>query len=213
MIAFLRGRVFTVAESWLELDVAGIGFRVWVPERVARQVTPGSELFLYIYHHMRADGQELFGFADEADRAWFERLLRISGIGPKLALQVVSAADRGAFAAAVSQGDASFLAGLPGIGKKTAARLLLELRDWAEAEAGRTGWCAPARAPAGGVPAAAMDDQALLRDVVEALTALGYHEKQAWETARGVLQEHRGLCLEDALRMCLQALDRAQMRR
>ncbi|WP_026973916.1 Holliday junction branch migration protein RuvA [Alicyclobacillus contaminans] len=203
MISFLRGSVFAVGGSYVDVDVQGVGYRVHMTQTALSQLKAGQAVFLYTHQSVREDGVYLYGFPSEADRLWFELLIGVSGIGPKGALQILSGTSGEALAEAVYAEDVVALCQLPGVGKKTAQRLIVELRDKLAASrqpswirsggAGTTG-----RAPVGTVQ----------NDVIEALVALGYNERQASEEVRVVLSESPSLGVEDALRLCLQRLSR-----
>src|SRR5690348_13964182 len=129
MIVFLRGTVFSKSAMNLDIDVQGIGYRVWVTERFAGEKQEQEEIFVYTYQHIREDSNVLYGFETELERVLFEMLLTVSGIGPKVALQIINSAAVNDFVYAVQTEDLGMLCHLPGIGKKTAQRLIVELKD------------------------------------------------------------------------------------
>ena len=130
MIGRLRG---VVADRGLDgscvLDVNGVGYEVFVPLGTLGRLPEGEEVTVHVHTHVREDAIVLFGFADATERAAFRTMLDVSGVGPKLALAVLSALDAHAVARAIAAGDATPFRGIPGVGKKIAERLLLELRD------------------------------------------------------------------------------------
>ncbi|MBX6351747.1 MAG: Holliday junction branch migration protein RuvA [Thermoflavifilum sp.] len=199
MIIFIRGRVHTVGPGFVDVDVQGVGYRVYIPEPFAHRLEPNANILLYTYHHIREDMQLLFGFETQADRDWFELLLGVSGIGPKGAMQIISATSYTSFVQAVVQEDVEALASLPGIGKKTAQRLIVELRDKLRT-ASHIGQDPPKRGQPGVASA--------VQEVVEALTALGYHEREARIACEQVLREPEDRPLETLIRLCLQQLAR-----
>lgn len=205
MISFIRGTVFACASSLVDVDVHGVGYRVWVPERVALSLAPEIDVFLYTYHQVREDAHELFGFQQAQERDWFELLLTVSGIGPKGALQIISASLYEDFAKAVESDDDRYLCSLPGIGKKTAQRLVLELKD--KLSSFRLSLPTVRTSLALHVDSPISRLTALQRDVVEALKSLGYNEKQALDAVLTTLAAEGDAAstwtVEQALRLCL----------
>jgi Holliday junction DNA helicase RuvA len=128
MIDFLRGIVAHLESEYIVLDVNDVGYRVFTPNpySLARNEKPVQ---LYIHHHVREDAIQLFGFTTRDEQALFRRLLEVSGIGPKVALGVLAGGRPEAVAAAIQQENVTFLMKLPGIGKKTAQRMILDLKD------------------------------------------------------------------------------------
>lgn len=129
MIASLKGIVLSKKPEGVIVEVGGIGYHVCVPLcSLADIPEPGEKTFLYTYTHVREDELKLFGFLSEEERKVFVTLIGINGIGPKLALTILSGMSVGRFIEAVHNEDISLLATIPGLGKKTAARLILELK-------------------------------------------------------------------------------------
>ena len=130
MIAFLRGRVLDKQPNRIIVDVSGVGYDVQVPLSTFYEVgDEGAEVSLRVYTHVREDALQLYGFLTDLERQVFERLIGISGIGPKLAIVVLSGMDSRDVIAAIQRADVARLTGIPGIGKKTAERIVLELKD------------------------------------------------------------------------------------
>ncbi len=180
MIARLSGRLVEKQATHLVVDVHGVGYDVQVPLSTFYHLPePGAEVTLRIHTHVREDALALFGFATSLELQLFERLIAISGIGPKLALAVLSGIDPVDLVRAVHAGDVGRLTMIPGVGKKTAERIGLELKDRlpqqlaAELGAG-TG------APAG--------DGELRADLVSALLNLGYHRTLAEKSVDAALK-------------------------
>ncbi len=192
MIGSLRGRVLERSPSGEVLvEVAGVGYRVSVTPGTLRGLEPDRGVLLYVHHHIREDAQTLFGFATREERACFEALLGAHGVGPALALAILSVHSPEQLGAAVRSGDLDALCLVPGVGKKTAARLLLELR--ARLDAGDVAEMVTADPEGGTTPVAV--------HVREALAGLGY----APEEIREVLRDLDGdsdaaTVLRDALR-------------
>src|SRR6186997_211211 len=130
MIAFLRGRVLDKQPNRIIVDVQGVGYEVHVPLSTYYDIgDPGAEVAVRVYTHVREDVLQLYGFLTDLERQLFERLIGISGIGPKLAVAVLSGVDTGELVAAVQRGDVARLTRIPGVGRKTSERIVLELKD------------------------------------------------------------------------------------
>ncbi|HCC06160.1 TPA: Holliday junction branch migration protein RuvA [Candidatus Nomurabacteria bacterium] len=128
MIGFLQGKVITKNEQSLLLNVAGVGYKVSAPLPLLISLVDGQDLSLYIHTHVREDAFTLFGFKDELDLFLFEKLIAVSGIGPKSALAMLSVHSPASIADAVEREDVQALSHTPGVGKKTAEKIILELR-------------------------------------------------------------------------------------
>lgn len=190
MIGRLSGKLLAKHPPQVLLDVQGVGYEIDVPMSTFYQLPPtGTEVTLLTHLIVREDAHQLYGFATEAERAAFRQLLRISGVGARTALAVLSGMSVADLQQTVSAQDASRLTKIPGIGKKTAERLLLELRDKLEL---------------GGVatPAAAGVDGG---DIVNALLALGYNDREA---AWAVKQLSAGTNVTDGIRQALKLLSK-----
>lgn len=197
MIAFLRGYVASVYDGAAVIDVNGIGYEVRVSgETVQRLAAAGrdTEVLVYTYTYLREDQIALYGFMSREDLELFKLLITVSGIGPKggLALLSVGTADDLRFA--IMTGDSKMIARAPGVGKKTAERLILELRDKVAGmhddsmlaiAAGSSGW--DSLAAAGGSGAAVNTDAA--SEAVEALSALGYSRAEATKAVRAARED------------------------
>jgi Holliday junction DNA helicase RuvA len=130
MIGSLRGSVLERnTDGTVLLEVADVGYLVTVSSRVLAELEPGTSVFLYVHHHIREDAQTLYGFASRDDRATFQALIATHGIGPALAMAILATHPPAALFDVVANNDAAALTLVPGIGKKTAERLIIELRD------------------------------------------------------------------------------------
>lgn len=130
MIAFLRGKVLEKHPGQTILDVGGVGYDVIIPVSTYTKLPDdGSEARLYIHTHVREDALALFGFATKEEKTVFEKLIGVSGIGPKLAVTVLSGLATADLVGAIRSGDLVRLTRIPGVGKKTAERMVVELRD------------------------------------------------------------------------------------
>ncbi|HOZ50085.1 MAG TPA: Holliday junction branch migration protein RuvA [Candidatus Hydrogenedentes bacterium] len=128
MFAFLRGIVAHKALTHIELDVGGVGYEVFVPDPVHRRLSPNQDAKLLTYCHIREDAFLIFGFLREEERSLFKTLLTVTGIGPKVALSVLSAMEPAEFGRAVLENDVTAFTRVGGVGKKTAQRIVLEMK-------------------------------------------------------------------------------------
>ncbi|BFH67442.1 Holliday junction ATP-dependent DNA helicase RuvA [Paenibacillus dendritiformis] len=128
MIDFVRGPVVHWEADYVVLDVQGIGYRIYTPNPYAFAKSEAA-VTVYTHHHVREDAILLFGFASRQEQKLFRRLIEVSGVGPKVALGILSAGKPDSVVAAIQQENYSFLTKLPGIGKKTAQRIVLDLKD------------------------------------------------------------------------------------
>lgn len=200
MIALLRGLVAEKAPSRIIVDVHGVGYDVLVPLSTFYVVgEPGDEVALRIHTHVREEALALYGFATRLEQDLFERLIGISGIGPKLALAVLSGIEPPELVRAIRFQDVARLTAIPGIGKKTAERIGLELKDRLPA-----GMQASPGAPAAEVSAA---DQARA-DLLSALLNLGYQRAAAEKAIEASTQAAPDAAFEHALRDALRRLMR-----
>ena len=185
MISFLRGALLQRATDSIILDVNGVGYRVRVPTTTLSSLGDlGTPAELYTHLHVREDDLSLFGFATQDELDLFEMLLSVSGIGPKVALGILSSAPPNEIRAAIAQGNLEILSGIKGIGKKTAQRLVLELKGKIE-----LGEEISELSPLDG-------------EVAATLINLGYSAAEAQRAARAA----PGVTLEDKLRAALQYL-------
>jgi Holliday junction DNA helicase RuvA len=196
LIAHLRGRVLQKRPSRLIVDVQGVGYDVQVPLSTFYQVgEPPAEVSLRIHTHVREDALALFGFVTELELQIFERLIAISGIGPKVAIGVLSGIEPLELMAAVRAGDIGRLTAIPGVGKKTAERIGLELKDRLPAVPGVAGGIEEA---GGGVRG----------DVLSALVNLGYNRPLAEKALGRAFERDPALTFERALKEALRELAR-----
>ena len=197
MIAFLRGALLEKHPSRIVVDVAGVGYDVQVPLSTFYGLgEPGANVTLRIHTHVREDVIALYGFSTRLEQDLFERLISISGIGPKLALAVLSGIEPGDLIRAIKAQDVVRLTAIPGIGKKTAERIGLELKDRLPQ---------PALAP-GTAPAAARPEDQLRDDLLSALLNLGYQRPAAEKAIDTVLKASPSLGFEQVLRDVLRSM-------
>lgn len=191
MIGRLRGTLAAKLPPQVLLDVQGVGYELDVPMSTLYQLPGlGEPAQLWTHLVVREDAHQLFGFATERERASFRQLIKVSGIGPRIALALLSGLSAEELARAVQAQDASRLVKVPGIGRKTAERLLLELKD-------KLGGPDPA---ASGAPATAEDASV---DILQALLALGYSDKEA---RAATARLPAGVAVAEGIRQALRAL-------
>ncbi len=196
MIAQLRGRLVRKETQEAIVDVQGVGYRVTIPLSTFYRIgEPGQEVTLLTHTHVREDTLALFGFLTATEQALFERLISVAGVGPKVAIAILSGIEAPDLVAALRTGDLVRLTRIPGVGKKTAERLVLELKDKVQGLAA----AAPeeARAAAGGT---AKDD------LVSALVHLGYSRPEAEKGVDRALKDDGDGRFEDLLRRSLRIL-------
>jgi Holliday junction DNA helicase RuvA len=191
MIGRLKGILIHKAPPWLVVDVNGVGYELEAPMSTFYDLPDvGREVFLFVHHAQKEDSVSLYGFLREAERRLFRDVQKVSGIGAKIALAVLSGTSVDEFARLVQASDVAALTRIPGIGKKTAERMVVELRDRAAELAG------------GGVPGAAALPGDPLSEAVTALQALGYKPAEADRMARKAAAE--GDAPEAIIRKALQ---------
>lgn len=192
MIGRVSGRLLTKQPPQITVDVNGIGYEIDVPMSTLYQLpATGAEVTLYTQLIVREDAHLLYGFATEAERALFRQLIKISGIGARTALSVLSGLSVAELREAVRGQDIARMTKIPGIGKKTAERLLLELRDRLDFKAGDSS--------AGGVAAPGTGD------IVNALSALGYNDREVnW----AVEKLPSGVSVTEGIRQALKLLSK-----
>jgi Holliday junction DNA helicase RuvA len=208
MIDFLRGTVAYRETDYVVLDVRGVGYRVYCANPYAVQHKDNEEVTLYIHYHVREDAHLLFGFSSREEQALFRRLIEVTGIGPKVAIGILSGGRPEVIVSAIQQENIAFLTKLPGIGKKTAQRIVLDLKDklgslfgaGSEAAIAYSGVAEQAFAGA---------KAGVWAEAKEALLALGYTEAEAdraGQAIQGKLKESD--TVDTAMKLALQALYR-----
>jgi Holliday junction DNA helicase RuvA len=181
MIGSIEGIVRAREGNRILIEVAGVGFEIFVPIRVMESVGREGELARFeTYLHVREDALTLYGFLDESEKRLFLSLLGVSGIGPKVALAILSVCEAGELARSIQGGDTSRLVALPGIGKKTAERIILELRDKIDME----------RYVPGGAPVG--EERRIFDEAVSALVGLGLSRVNAEKALERVDLEELG---------------------
>jgi len=196
VIAHLSGALLDKQVQRLVIDVGGVGYEVFVPLSTFYSLgDAGSRVALRIHTHVRDSAIQLFGFATPLEIALFERLIAVSGIGPKVALAVLSGIEPSDLVQAVRQADLGRLTRIPGVGRKTAERLVVELKDRLPDAPGD---------PSTGVPASPA--ARVREDVLSALSNLGYQRNVAEAAVNKVLRGHGERDFEAVLRLVLKTL-------
>jgi Holliday junction DNA helicase RuvA len=200
MIGSLKGKLAALHPPWLLIEINGVGYEVQAPMTTIYKLPAlNSETRLLIHHLVREDAQQLFGFHSEAERQLFRSLLKVTGIGARLALAILSGMEAEDFVQCIYAGDTARLTRLPGIGKKTAERLVIEMRDRLE------DWqAAPATVVRAGAGAAPPDAVA---DAVSGLVALGYKPHEASRFVHAI--DCAGMSSDAIIREVLKGLAKA----
>ena len=197
MIASVDGAVGAVGVDAVVVEVGGIGYRVFAPPSVLAAAAPGSRLKLHTYHLVREDQQALYGFRTVEELGFFNLLLTVTGVGPKVALAIVGSRPTPDLQLAIMQQDQAVLVSIPGIGKKLAERVIFELKEKVAAAGVAAG--VAASSVAGGAASEG--------EIVAALQALGYSLGEAREASRAALAEVGvGSTLEDRVKAALRSL-------
>jgi Holliday junction DNA helicase RuvA len=187
MIANLQGKLVTKGKDFLVVQVGGIGFQVFVPQRLVGELEGSEEITLFTHLHVRENEMTLYGCATEEEIALFRLLQTVSGVGPKVALSMLSSLPPEQLRAAIASEDEASLARVQGIGPKTARKLVFDLKDKVAAEV-----------PAAGPRPALTEADA---DLIAALTGLGYSVAEAQEAIRAL--PHERMSLEEKVRRAL----------
>lgn len=192
MIGSVRGRLLEKNPPQILVETNGVGYEIDVPMSTLYNLPDiGAEVFLYTHYVVREDAELLFGFSTKAERSLFRLLIRISGIGPKIALSILSGISASILAQAVSQAEPGLLTRIPGVGKKTAERIVLELKGKIDTVVGS----ADSQTPTSGAKA----------DIISALVSLGYSEREALQAVKGLAAD---VTVNDGIREALKALSK-----
>jgi Holliday junction DNA helicase RuvA len=199
VIAYLRGPILEKHPNRVVIDMHGVGYEVFVPLSTFYGLgDPGSEIALRIHTHVREDALALYGFSTSLELDLFERLIATSGIGPKLALGVLSGIEPHELVRAIEQRDLARLTAIPGVGKKTSERIVIELRD-------RLPRVGPVETAASG---AVPELSARRHDVLSALVNLGYHRLLSEKAVDAALKAAPDGAFERVLKQALRELAR-----
>ncbi|MBV1914177.1 MAG: Holliday junction branch migration protein RuvA [Pseudomonadales bacterium] len=201
MIGQIRGILLEKQAPHLLVDVQGVGYEIQAPMPTFYAIPEvGSEVTLHTHFVVREDAQLLFGFHSQSERQMFRSLIKVNGVGPKVGLAILSGIDATAFAACITHDDIKTLTKIPGIGKKTAERLLVEMRDrikdWEISD--------PTASLLQPVISSTPSDRQQKQEAESALISLGYSEKEADRAINAVAQE--GMNSEQLIRLALKGM-------
>lgn len=177
MIAHLNGSIIHTTDKFIIVEVAGVGYKVFVTTDTLGSISIGDEVSLWIYTAVRENSIDLYGFLGTNEMSFFELLLDVSGIGPKSALSILSVASTDTLKKAIATGDMSYLNKVSGIGRKTAEKIIVELRDKLHAHKGEDSTSSTLRGES---------------DIVEALKSLGYSQMEARDALKKIPTEIEG---------------------
>ena len=199
MIAYLEGRLTRKSPSQVMVLVGGVGYKLFIPVSTYYELPEeGSDVALYVHTHVREDILALYGFWSVTEERLFQRLIGVNGVGPALALKVMSGLEPKALVDAIRSSDLRRLSSIPGVGKKTAERLVVELRD-KMAGIGPAGEEDASKVPLGRI-------ESLREDVLSALANLGFPRPSAEKSVEAALREEPEISFEGALKRVLRKL-------
>ncbi|MBS4032978.1 MAG: Holliday junction branch migration protein RuvA [Ignavibacterium sp.] len=193
MIGHLKGKIISSKPTQILLDVNGVGYKVGISINTFEKIVDKAEVSLFIHTHVKEDSISLFGFFTESEKEMFELLISISGIGPKIALGLLSGISVESLKDAIEEGNVSRIIAVPGIGRKTAERLVLELRSKVEDISGGE---------------FTKTQPSIKSEAMSALTTLGYNAKVAEKAVRDLLIENQNYSLEDLIKKALSNLNK-----
>ena len=197
MIAFLKGHIEEKHPDRVLIDVNGVGYRVEISTQTFEQLeSAGSELKILIYHHITENDQRLFGFFTSAEKALFEKLITVKGVGPKLGLTILSGLPASNLISAIVNQDTATLSRVPGIGKKTAERICLELKENLK------------ELDTSGNGSATVPKTGVMEEAIQALEALGFRSKEAEQAAMKAIKEVGGEDSSAVIRKALSMLNK-----
>lgn len=198
MFYFIRGKVAHVTPAMVVIDAGGVGYALYTSYRSASSVKVGDAATFYTYLYVREDIFDLYGFSTQEELTCFKQLIAISGVGPKAAVAILGAVGPQKLALAVVTGDEKALCAAPGIGKKLAQRIILELKDKMAREQ------LESAGEAGGLAADILPEGGALEDALAALTVLGYSRAQALAALKGT--DTAAMAVDDIVRAALKKL-------
>lgn len=171
MIAYIRGKLTYIQDDVVIVDVGGIGYEIICGNPFAFQASLNTEVFIYTYHHVREDTQSLYGFKTEDEKYLFTKIISVSGIGPKSGIAILGSVDVAEFVSAVEQEDEKYLTQFPGVGKKTARQIILDLK-------GKLTGLLSITSQLGEDQSSSKVSTTSLKEAQEALIALGYSDQE-----------------------------------
>ncbi len=193
MIGYLKGKIISSKPTQIVLDVNGVGYKVGISINTFEKIVNKTEVSLFVHTHVKEDSISLYGFFTEPEKEMFELLISISGIGPKIALGLLSGISVDSLKEAIEEGNVTRITAVPGIGRKTAERLVLELRSKVE-----------------GISAEQFTtlQPSTKSEAISALSTLGYNVKIAEKVIREILSENIDFALEDLIKNALSRLNK-----
>lgn len=210
MIEYIKGRLTYMTPTYLVVEAHGVGYQIQLANPYLFSGRQQEEVQIFTYQHVREDGINLYGFATREERSLFEKLIQVTGIGPKGALGILSAGDLGQLIAAIQTENLAYLTKLPGVGKKTAQRLVLELKDKLDELSYHFGADLETSLKETAVSGKGLlEKQAnpALEEAVEALMALGYTDKEVQEILPRLREDSKqDVSSEEYLKKALQLL-------
>lgn len=196
MIAFLKGNIEEKQSDYVLIDVQGVGYKVEASSQTLDQLKEKTDVKLLIHHHITENDQRLFGFYTRGEKELFEKLITVKGVGPKSGLTIVSGLPSSQLVEAITNSDVAALSRVPGIGKKTAERIILELRDKLVPK-GSTVESSDFNEPEG----------SLVSEVISALESLGFKKREAEVAALKVLKGNGKIDVSTAIKAALKILN------
>lgn len=194
MISYIKGKLMQVAQNFVVVDHQGMGISVFVPTSMMARLSPvGEEIFLHTYFRVGEDGMQLYGFLEDKDLEIFKQLITVSGIGPKGALGVLSALSSDDLRIAILSGDAKAIAKAPGVGIKTAQRVIIDLKEKVKFEDGNH------------LANDKEEKNSVSADAISALVSLGYSLSDATRTVHCVAKT-KEMKVEDVIKIALRNL-------
>lgn len=193
MIGYLSGKIISLKPTQVLLDVNGVGYQIFISISTFEKISESLSVSLFIHTHVREDALNLFGFYSEEEKEMFEMLISISGIGPKVALSILSGISVDDLSDAILRGDVGRLISIPGVGKKTAERIVLELKT-------KVSELETSFSP--------MTDYSIRQQAISALVTLGYNQKNSEKIVRDLLTSNPNLTLEEIIKKSLTEFNR-----
>jgi holliday junction DNA helicase RuvA len=193
MIGYLSGKIISLKPTRITLDVSGVGYVVNISINTFEKISDKDSANLFIHTNVREDSISLFGFYAESEKEMFELLISVNGIGPKLAISILSGILVDELRHAIMAGDISRIVSIPGIGRKTAERLVLELKSRISSVSSEE----EAKIPF-----------SIKNEAIAALTTLGYNLKQAEKSVRDIISADPNVTLEDLIKKALGSFNR-----
>jgi holliday junction DNA helicase RuvA len=193
MIGYLSGKIISSKPTRITLDVSGVGYVVNISINTFEKISDKESANLFIHTNVKEDSISLFGFYNESEKEMFELLISVNGIGPKLAISILSGILVDELRHAIMDGDISRIVSIPGIGRKTAERLVLELKSKITSVSSEEGEKIPL---------------SIKNEAIAALTTLGYNLKQSEKSVRDIISADPNVTLEDLIKKALGSLNR-----